>query len=201
MEAKARRNPSCFAHPRIFERNIGRQAGVVGKQLANGNVLLTVGGKLGQIFCYRIIQPKAALLVKLHDRRRGRQDLGQRCDIEDGVFGHRFGRRHQGAVSVGLLKDDVAVVTGDHHRAGKFFGGDPAFNNPIDLSKLRARPPPSTAWSRPAERASRTAIFGARFLPGKILLIAHPRTNVSRDPISTNHVQAILGNRICTFPK
>ena len=72
MEAKARRKPSSLPVPRIFERNVGRQAGVVGKQLADGDVLLTVDGELGQILRYRIIQPEAALLVKLHDRRRRR---------------------------------------------------------------------------------------------------------------------------------
>ena len=68
---------------------------------------------------------EAALLVKLHDRRRGGQNLGQRCDIKDRVLGHHLGTGVQGAVSVGLLKDDVAVVTGDHHHTGEFFGGDP----------------------------------------------------------------------------
>ena len=58
-DAKARRKPFFFARPRIFERNIRGQAGVVGKQLANGDVLLAVDGELGQIFCDRIVEPKS----------------------------------------------------------------------------------------------------------------------------------------------
>ena len=107
----------------------------MGKQLANGNVLLAVDGKLRQVVCYRVIEPEASLLVKLHDRRRGRQDLGQRCEIEDRVLGHDFGYRAQRAVSVGFFKDDAAVVTGDDHRTRKFFGSDPEFDNPVDLLK------------------------------------------------------------------
>ena len=131
----------------------------MGEQLANGNVLLTVGGELGQIFRYRIIQAEAALLVKLHDRRRRRQNLGQRCDIEDGVFGHRFGHRRERAVSVGLLKDDAAVVTGDHHRPGKFFGRDPEFNDAIDLSKFAAL---SAAFNGAVEASRTTSKTGSR---------------------------------------
>jgi hypothetical protein len=38
-------------------------------------------------------------------------------------------------VSVGFFKDDAAIVTGNHHRTGEFFGGDPELDNPIDLLK------------------------------------------------------------------
>ena len=48
-----------FADPRnCFQQNIRRQAGVVGEQLANGDVLLTVGGELERILCYRMSQRK-----------------------------------------------------------------------------------------------------------------------------------------------
>ena len=64
----------------------------MGQQLANGDVLLTVDSEFGQIFGHRIIQAKAALLVKLHDGRCRNQNLGQRGKVEDGVFCHRLGR-------------------------------------------------------------------------------------------------------------
>ena len=109
----------------------------MGKQLANGDVLLTIGGKLGQIFRNRIVQAKAALLVELHDGRRGGQDFGQRGKIEDSVFGHGFGRRYQRTVAVRLMKDDVPVVPGDDHRPRKLLRRDAAFDNAIDLPELR----------------------------------------------------------------
>ena len=92
----------------------------------------------------------------------------------------------------------AAVVAGDHHRAGKFFGRNAAFDDPIDLSKLSVLrlamcvPQEDDEQNNQQDRAAP--------LPGRILLIAHPRAKVSSEPISTNHVHAILGKRNGTVP-
>ena len=160
----------------------------MGKQLANSDVLLSIRGKFGQIFCHRVVQSKPALLVKLHDRRRRSQHFRQGREVEDGVFRHRFSHRRQRPIAVRLVKDDLAVVTGNHNRSGEFFSGDSGFDNAIDLAELRVL---RFHWGA-SRTMSRIVIFAAGFL-GKTLLIIHPKINVSIDPMSTNHVHAIFG--------
>ena len=128
-----------LARPRISEREIGGKAAVVGEQLANGDVLLAVGGEVGKVLGDGIVGTEFALLVELHDGGRGHEGLGERRHVEDGVEGHGLLRGFKRARTVAMAIDDLAVVANDENRAGDlmFFDGcieETVFGGEVGLS-------------------------------------------------------------------
>ena len=85
------------------------------------DVALAVALEPGNEGRHRIVQAHAALLDQLHHRRRRRDDLGQRGEVEDRVERHRLGRRHDRALAVRLFEDDRVAAPDEHDRARRLF--------------------------------------------------------------------------------
>ena len=88
------------------------------QQVAQGD-RLGVGGGNGkvQIFIDIAVQRKLALFDELHDRRPGEQ-LGDRANTKQSVFGvHRY-LRVQVGVAVALGQQQTAILDNRHHRSG-----------------------------------------------------------------------------------
>ena len=120
------------AVPGAGEVEVGREAGVVGEALADGDVLLAVGAEFGDVVRDGIVDADLALLVELHHRGGGDEILGERGHVEDGVLGHRFLRGHQRAHAVGAMEDDVAVVPDDDNRTGNLVVRDGIVDHGVD---------------------------------------------------------------------
>ena len=103
------------AGPGGIEIEIGRQAGIVRHEVADGDGALAAL-KFGKVFGDRVVGREAAFVVELHQRAGGGDDFGERGDVEDGVGGHRLARGQEGAFAVGFAIDDFAVVA---DRAGR----------------------------------------------------------------------------------
>ena len=78
--------------PGVFQVDVGRQAGVVGQEFADGYFFFAVGGESGRYLTTGASKSSLPCLVELHDGGRGGEALGERGHVEDGVFGHGLGR-------------------------------------------------------------------------------------------------------------
>ena len=102
-----------FPFPRRFQIEVRRQAGIVGEQLADGDVVFSVLRKLRQVLGDCVVEANLSQFHELHDGGGGGDHLGQRCEIEDGVQRHGLAFGLEGAAAVGLAVDDLAVVADD----------------------------------------------------------------------------------------
>ena len=74
--------------------------------------------KLRQEPCNRIVEPNLALLDKHHQGRRRRQNLRERCAIEDRIDGHRFAPGDQAAEPVGFAMDNLPLMSDQQDSPG-----------------------------------------------------------------------------------
>ncbi len=95
------------------------------QQLLDRDLLLATGRELGQEPGHAVGDAQLALLDQSHDRRRGRDRLGDRGEVEHGVHGHRAFRRLLTAQAERLAVDDVPLVRDEDHgaRAGAALDG------------------------------------------------------------------------------
>ena len=120
--------------PGRLQIEVGREAGVVGEQFANGDVLLAVLRELGQLGGDRIVEANAALLHQLHDGRGGRDALGQRGEIEDRIDGHGLARGLERSIAERAAVDNVAVMADQEHGAGDVAVGHGLLHDGIEES-------------------------------------------------------------------
>ena len=71
-----------------------------------------------------IVQPDFAFLDKHYHARRRRNNLGQRCEVEDGVEGHWFQRRNDRPLTDCGLVQRVLALRDQHDRARQLPIGD-----------------------------------------------------------------------------
>ena len=83
------------------------------QQLPDRNILLPILPKFGKVPRNRIVHPKLSLLPKVHDRRRGYDDLGQRSAIKHRIERHRLPPRFNRAAAVSLAIHHTSVVPDD----------------------------------------------------------------------------------------
>ncbi len=120
--------------PGAGEVEVGREAGVVGEALADGDVLLAIGGELGEVVGDGIVDADFSLLVELHDGGGGNEVLGERGHVEDGVLGHGLARGHERALAVNAMEDDVALVADQDDCAGQLV----AATAPLTMASMGA---------------------------------------------------------------
>ena len=106
------------ARPFRFQIEIAAEPGIVRHQLPYGDQVLAVRPELGPVLRHGIFQAELALLDKLHHSRRGRDNLGERRDIEEGRNNHRQLSWDERAVSESSAVDDSACVANHDHGAG-----------------------------------------------------------------------------------
>ena len=107
-------NSGPLAVPVGLGLDVPPQSGDVQHQLADGDGLLAVALELRDVGLDGLIQFHTAALDQEHDGRGAGDDLCQRSRVEERVLGHRLDGRHQGAVSVGLMIGDTAVLDPEH---------------------------------------------------------------------------------------
>ncbi len=80
----------------------------------------------------RIVEADGAPLDQHHDARRGRDGLGERGQIEDGVRRHRLAIRLHLAQAVRAPEDDAVVTPHDHDRSRHASAGDGILDRRVD---------------------------------------------------------------------
>ncbi len=125
-----------FTLPRLGQVQVTGKTGVVGEQLADGDILFAVLRELRNVFCHWIIQPNFSFLEQLHHRRRGRYYLGQRSQVEDRAHGHRFAARLQSAGTECLAVDDAAIVPDQNHGSGDLLVVDGLADDGINRAQM-----------------------------------------------------------------
>ena len=99
------------------------------EELLDGYALRVLVFDLGDVLPYRVAQTKLALLDEDHDRRRGRDWLRQRRDIEDRIDCHLFDSRDKRAIAEGFSIYDLSLVPDDDDCTRKFFISDVSEND------------------------------------------------------------------------
>ena len=107
------------------------------KQLTDRDVLLAVLRKVGKILRDRIVHAKFSLLPKLHDRRRGRDNLGQGRTIECRIERHRLPARFKRAAAIGLPIHHASIVSDDKNSTGNLPLGDGFVDNRVENNEAR----------------------------------------------------------------
>lgn len=98
-------NGVAAAVPVRLKRESGTEAGCVGKQVQNGDGFFVVLGEGRQIFGDGVAHVQFSQFVQFGDGRRGGDDFGKRGEVKNGVRGHFFAMRKQGAMSVSFAID------------------------------------------------------------------------------------------------
>ena len=119
------------------ELEIGTQAGDVRQQMTDRDLGLAVARELGDEARHRIAQPDAAVLHQLHHARRRRHHFGERGEIEQGVFGHRLGRRQNRASAERVGVQDRVSAPDEDHRPWKLALRDGLFDQLTNARKSR----------------------------------------------------------------
>ena len=119
------------------ELEIGTQAGDVRQQVTDRDLGLSVPRELGDEARHRIAQPDPALLHQLHHARRRRHHFGERGEIEQGVFGHRLGRRQNRALTKRAGVQDRVSAPDENHCARKLTLRDGLVDQLTDARKSR----------------------------------------------------------------
>jgi len=83
----------------VFERVVSAEAGSVKQQVFDGDGLFPLGCELGEVLGDGVLDGQFLVLLEEHDGGGGGNGLGQRGQVEDGVDGHGFGLRFEGAGS------------------------------------------------------------------------------------------------------
>ena len=87
---------------------------------------IVVRVKAWKYLLHGLLEVELALLVELHDGRRGGEALGERGHVEDGVLGHSLGGRRPAveagfpgelAVAIGMLEDNASAVPNEEDGA------------------------------------------------------------------------------------
>ncbi len=118
--------------PWLLQIEIGAKAGVMGEQLADGDVFLAVLREVRKVGGDGIVQPELSLLNQLHDRGRGGDALGERGDVEDRIDGHGFAGGLERPRAEGLAVDDAAVVADEYDSTGDEAAGDRLLHDRVD---------------------------------------------------------------------
>ena len=122
------------------EVEVGPQAGRVRQQVPDGDARPCRTGRIRDERGHRIAQPDAPLLHQLHHAGRRRDDLGQRGEIEDRVFGHRLARGRDGAIAEGRVIDDSSPRPISTTAPGNSSRAIAASNEAADRPQIRRRP-------------------------------------------------------------
>ncbi len=101
--------------PGLLEVEVGGQPGVVGQQHADGDVVLAILREVGDVLGNGIVQLDLAKLLQSHDAGGSGDDLGERCQVENGVDGHGLGFGADGAVAVRFVVSREPVVRDQQH--------------------------------------------------------------------------------------
>ena len=144
-EGRARRPVGChfkrhairrlLAFPFFRQIEVFRQSRVVDQQLADGDVLLAILRKFGEIPGNRIGHAKFALFPKLHECRCGCDWFRKRSAVEDCVECHGLAPRNDGAAAVGLAVYDLATMADDEHRTGNLLLRNGVVDNGVQDGK------------------------------------------------------------------
>src|ERR1039458_7237149 len=102
------------------------------QQLPDRNILLPVLAKFSEVFRDWIVHPKLPLLPKLHDRRRGYDNLGQRRAIEHRIRRHRLPPRFNRAAAISLAIYHPSVVPDDEDSSRNLPLGDGVVDDGIE---------------------------------------------------------------------
>ena len=124
--------PSVAALPRLIEIEIGGKAGIVGEQVAHGDVIFTILTKFWNVLHNWIVEADFPFFDQLHNRCRRSHDLGQRCDIENCLDRHGRAGWFERAVAEGFAEDYLAVVPDQQNRAWDFVVLNRGLNDGIE---------------------------------------------------------------------
>ncbi len=121
------------AAPRLVQREIGRQAGEMRHQVANGDLAVARPGIPGCHWVMRSFRRNLPSSKSLIQGGGGGHHLGERGEIEDGVRRHRLHLGHHGAVAVRLSVNHLAVVPHYQHGAGEAAISDGLVNGGVNV--------------------------------------------------------------------
>ena len=110
--------------PLLRQIQVRSESRVVHQQLPDRNILLPILPKFGKILRDGIVHAKLSLLPKLHDRRRGHDNLGQRRAIKHGIERHRLPPRFNRAAAISLAIHHTSVVPDDKDSTRNLLFGD-----------------------------------------------------------------------------
>ena len=113
----------------------GAQAGGVGEQLADGDLIFPIALELRDVFLDPCIEPHEVPFDQPHDAWRGGHHLGQRGQIENGVLGHGFRPGHDRPLSVGSMVNRP-VSFHPKHRSRQTLLGDGVGDGPVQLGQF-----------------------------------------------------------------
>uniref|UniRef100_E6QKK2 Uncharacterized protein n=1 Tax=mine drainage metagenome TaxID=410659 RepID=E6QKK2_9ZZZZ len=127
----------------VGEIEIGSQAGEMGHQLADGDVLFAVAGKVWQVGGNGVVELDLAGVDELHHGGGGGDALGERSEIEDGIEGHWLAvgdgvglcAGFERAVAEGLAVDDLAIVKDEDDGSGDGALGDGLLDDAVNIGK------------------------------------------------------------------
>ena len=122
---------------RLFEIEVRPQSGGVRKQLTNRDPVLAIALEARHVIRDAVRQPQAPVLDQQHHRRSGRDDLGQRREVEDGVHRHRLDGRHNRAVAERPFVEDLASPSGQHDGARQLVASDGFGDQRLDQREPR----------------------------------------------------------------
>src|SRR4051794_27251410 len=108
-------------------------------QLLDGDSLFAVLAELGNVQRYRIGEGNLSSLDEDHNRRSSRNDLCQRCQIEDRIDSQRLAIRLNSAIAESLAINDAASSSYKYNRARSLFAFDRRKHCFIDLREPLAR--------------------------------------------------------------
>ena len=121
-------------------RDAGRQGGIVGHELADGDVALAVGGEGRPVGGGRPVEIDLAALDELLDGHRRRHHLGERGGVVDRVERGRLDVGHHRALAVGLAQHDAVTDAQHDHAAYQVAGRDLLVDDGADrLRRLAGR--------------------------------------------------------------
>ena len=91
--------------------------------------------KFREIANHWIVNPHLASIDQLHHCNRGRDHLGERCDIENRIYGHRLAARLDGPAPKRFAVDDLTVVANNEQLHQGLPGVDGVFDNRVENSE------------------------------------------------------------------
>ena len=109
----------------------------MGKQILYGNSLFLIAAKFRDIFGDWIRERQLTLLVKHHDRRRGRYHLCQRCQIKNCINRQLFPFGFQGTPAIGFEEERLSLMPKQNNSAGCFAGRDVRLHEVVDSMKIK----------------------------------------------------------------
>ena len=98
---------------------VSREATAVREQVADGHLIAVGAAPLLDVRADRVIERDPAVLDRPHQERSGGQDLGQRCEIEDGRRLHRASVRAERQTAEGLRPERLGGIADFNDSSGK----------------------------------------------------------------------------------